>query len=71
MRENYTFPVPKMGRYEEAFSTDPYSFGGKNVLNPEAVRTVIGTDENGERMCTCSITLPALGGVIYRKESGS
>ena len=71
VRENYTFPVPKMGRYEEVFSTDPYEFGGKNTLNPEAVRTVIGTDKNGERICTCSITLPALGGVVYRKESGS
>ena len=71
VREKYTFRVPKMGRYEEAFSTDPYAFGGKNTLNPDAVRTVIGVDENGERTCSCTITLPALGGVIYRKESGS
>lgn len=70
-REEYTFCVPKMGRYEEVFTTDPYAFGGRNIPHKDAVRTVVSTNENGERICSCTITLPALSGVVYKKDNGS
>ena len=36
-REGFALTVPKMGRYEEIFSTDPYEFGGKNILNEDSL----------------------------------
>jgi 1,4-alpha-glucan branching enzyme len=71
VRENFKVRVPKMGRYEEIMTTDKYEFGGKNRLNEEAVRTraVLGAD--GKRENEIEITLPALGGVIFRKQTNS
>lgn len=71
VRENFKVRVPKMGRYEEIMTTDKYEFGGKNRLNEEAVRTraVFGAD--GKRENEIEITLPALGGVIFRKQTNS
>ena len=71
LREGFRVRVPKMGRYEEVMTTDKYEFGGKNKLNEEAVRTraVVGAD--GSRSNEVEITLPALGGVILRKQPNS
>ena len=68
VREGYTLLVPKMGRYEEILTTDQYEFGGRNRLNEDAVRSVAVTDENGSRKNQISITLPAMGGVILKKQ---
>jgi len=68
VREGYTLLVPKMGRYEEILTTDRYEFGGRNRLNEDAVRSVAVTDENGSRKNQISITLPAMGGVILKKQ---
>lgn len=68
VREGYTLLVPKMGRYEEILTTDRYEFGGRNRLNEEAVRSMAITDENGSRKNQITITLPALGGVILKKQ---
>lgn len=68
VRTDFTIYVPKMGRYEEIFTTDRYEYGGKNRLNEEAVRTQIVFDEEGAKRSAIDITLPALGGVIYRKQ---
>jgi len=68
VREGYTLLVPKMGRYEEILTTDRYEFGGRNRLNEDAVRTIAVTDENGSRKNMISITLPAMGGVILKKQ---
>lgn len=71
VRTDFTVCVPKMGRYEEVFTTDVYEFGGKNRLNEEAVRTHSFTDESGVKKNAIDITLPALGGVIFRKQQNS
>lgn len=68
VRPNFTVCVPKMGRYEEIFTSDRYEYGGKNRLNEEAVRTQIVFGEDGVKNNAVNITLPALGGVIYRKQ---
>ncbi len=66
-RENFGLKVPKMGRYEEILTTDRYEFGGKNRLNETALRSMAVTDESGEKKNEIRITLPAMGGVIFRK----
>lgn len=71
VRTDFSVCVPKMGRYEEVFTTDVYEFGGKNRLNEEAVRTHSFTDESGVKKNAIDITLPALGGVIFRKQQNS
>jgi 1,4-alpha-glucan branching enzyme len=68
VREGYTLYVPKMGRYEEVLTTDRYEFGGRNRLNEDTVRTVAITDENGSRKNQITLTLPALGGVVLKKQ---
>lgn len=68
VRENFRVRVPKMGRYEEIMTTDKYEYGGKNKLNEESVRTRAVIRENGERENEIEITLPAMGGVIFRKQ---
>jgi len=68
VREGYTLFVPKMGRYEEVLTTDRYEFGGRNRLNEDTVRSVAVTDENGSRKNQVTLTLPALGGVVLRKQ---
>lgn len=68
VRANYSVCVPKIGRYEEVFTTDVYEFGGKNRLNEESVRTRAVVDESGTKKNVIDITLPALGGVIFRKQ---
>ena len=68
VREGYTLFVPKMGRYEEILTTDRYEFGGRNRLNEDTVRTVAVTDENGSRKNQITLTLPALGGVVLKKQ---
>ena len=70
-RDNYPLAVPKMGRYEEVFSTDRYEYGGRNVLNETPVRTRTETDENGLKHPIIDIVLPPLGGVIYRKQQNN
>ena len=67
-RRDFIVEVPKMGRYEEILSTDNYEYGGKNKLNEEALRTQATTDEYGNKHNYIKITLPALGGVIFRKQ---
>ncbi len=68
VRENFTVYVPRMGRYEEIFTTDRYEFGGKNRLNESAVRARFITDETGTKRSAVDISLPALGGVILKKQ---
>ena len=70
-REHYSVAVPKMGRYEEIFSTDPYEFGGKNKLNENPVRTVAEVTPDGVKRNLIDISLPALGGVIFRKQQNN
>lgn len=71
LREGFTLRVPKMGRYEEVLSTDMYEFGGKNKLNEEAVRTRIVIGGNGEKQNVVDVTIPALGGVIFKKQQNN
>ena len=66
--QEYTLYVPKMGRYEEILTTDRYEFGGKNRMNEDAVRSFAVTDETGRRKNHVSVTLPALGGVVLKKQ---
>ena len=69
LREGFRVRVPKMGRYEEIMTTDKYEFGGKNHLNEGAIRTRNAIDGEGKRENEIEITLPALGGVILRKQT--
>ncbi len=66
--DSFTVYVPRMGRYEEIFTTDRYEFGGKNRLNESAVRARFMTDETGTKRSAVDISLPALGGVILQKQ---
>lgn len=68
LRENFKLRVSKIGRYEEILTTDRYEFGGKNKLNEVPVRTVTSVDEKGEKRSEIQITLPAMGGVIFKKQ---
>ncbi|MGN1409079.1 MAG: 1,4-alpha-glucan branching protein GlgB [Eubacteriales bacterium] len=68
VREHFTLKVPRLGRYEEIMTTDKYEFGGKNTLNPEGMRTHNIVNEDGTKYCAVELTLPALGGVILRKQ---
>ena len=70
-REGFALTVPKMGRYEEIFSTDPYEFGGKNILNEEAVRTRSIVDAEGTKKNVIDITVPPLGGCVFRKQQNT
>lgn len=71
VRENYMVKVPKMGRYEEIFTSDRYEFGGKNRMNDDAVRTRTIVNEDGVKQSVIDITLPALTGVILRKQQSN
>jgi len=68
LRENFMLKVSKMGRYEEIMTTDRYEFGGRNKLNETPVRTITSVGDNGEKRNELKITLPAMGGVIFRKQ---
>lgn len=68
VRADFSICVPKMGRYEEIFTTDKYEFGGKNRMNEDAVRTKITTCENGTKLNMLEISLPALGGIVIAKQ---
>ena len=68
VRENYSVKVPKMGRYEEIFTSDRYEFGGRNRMNDDAVRTRTVVNEDGVKQSVVDITLPALSGIILRKQ---
>ncbi len=70
-RDGYALAVPKMGRYEEVFSTDRYEFGGRNVLNEDPVRSRTEIGEDGVKRSVIDITLPPLGGVIFRKQQNN
>lgn len=69
-RERFRLKVPKLGRYEEVLTTDKYEFGGKNVLNSDGMRSHPITDKEGNKLSVIDIHLPALGGVILRKQIG-
>lgn len=69
-RESFRLKVPKLGRYEEVLTTDKYEFGGKNVLNSDGMRSHPITDKDGNKLSVIDIHLPALGGVILRKQIG-
>jgi 1,4-alpha-glucan branching enzyme len=68
-REKFHLKVPKLGRYEEVLTTDKYEFGGKNVLNTSGMRSHPITDKNGNKYSVIDINLPALGGIILRKQA--
>ena len=68
VRENYSVKVPKMGRYEEIFTSDRYEFGGRNRMNDDAVRTRTVVNEDGVKQSVVDIILPALSGIILRKQ---
>ena len=71
VRSGYPVRVPKMGRYEEIFTSDRYEFGGKNRMNDEAVRTRTVVGEDGVKQSVVDITLPALTGIILRKQQAN
>jgi 1,4-alpha-glucan branching enzyme len=70
-RDGYALAVPKMGRYEEVFSTDRYEFGGRNVLNEAPVRARTEVGDDGVKRSVLDVTLPPLGGVIFRKQQNN
>ena len=70
-RVGYPLAVPKMGRYEEVLSTDRYEFGGRNVLNEAPIRTRSEVGEDGVKRAVIDVTLPPLGGAIFRKQQNN
>jgi 1,4-alpha-glucan branching enzyme len=63
MRQNYEFPVPSAGYYEEIFNTDAERFGGSGVGNPGGVWSVASQREGKHRI---AVTLPPLAVVVFR-----
>ncbi len=70
-RENFPLRVPKMGRYEEVFSTDCVEFGGTNHRNETGIRSRTVKNDDGSKYSVIDMMLPALGGVILQKQSNS
>lgn len=71
LREKFQLKVPKLGRYEEVMTTDKYEFGGKNTLNTDGMRTQTVVNKDGTKYFAIEVTLPALGGIILRKQINS
>ncbi len=71
MREKFRLRVPKSGRYEEVLTTDLYQFGGKNVQNGDNLRSRSIVNEDGGKMYVIDVDIPALGGVILRKQQNT
>ena len=63
VRENYQFPVPAAGYYEEVFNTDAEHFGGGGVGNPGGVWS-LPQREGTHRI---AVTLPPLALVVFRR----
>lgn len=64
-RERYRVYVPLAGKYEEVLTTDEYRFGGGGILNTDIPKTKKDPDGNRDYI---EITLPALSGVILRRQ---
>jgi 1,4-alpha-glucan branching enzyme len=66
-RHRYRIGVPRTGRYRELINSDSAFYAGSNVHNGE------GVDAQDlawmEQPCSMEITLPPLGGVIFRRVS--
>ena len=69
-REMYQIDVNCEGRYKEVFSSDEQRFGGNGNLNKRILKTEKYLKQSGEEQNYIKINLPALSGVIFRKENG-
>ena len=67
-RESFTVSVPKRGEYEEIFTTDVYEYGGSGVINGSVKSKE--HKEKGHMKSEISVTLPAYGGLIFRRRKG-
>ncbi len=66
VHHNYRLGVPQAGRYREVFCSDSLEAGGSGVTNPEAKRSI--AEPFGQAPCQIRISVPPLGGVIFRRE---
>ncbi len=67
-RERFTVSVPKRGEYEEIFTTDVYEYGGSGVIN--GIIKSKEHKEKGHMKSELAVTLPAYGGLIFRRREG-
>ena len=66
-RENYTVNLDTDGLYEEVFTSDEYSYGGKGIQNGKNIKSSSYNDDFGKKQMYIKINLPANGAVILRK----
>ncbi|MFZ5774263.1 MAG: 1,4-alpha-glucan branching protein GlgB [Thermodesulfobacteriota bacterium] len=61
---DYKLGVPTSGVYQEIFCSDVPEFGGSGVHNPDRKQTI--AEPYGEAPCHILVSVPPLGGVIFR-----
>ena len=66
-RKTYWLPVPETGTYREAFNTDAFCYGGKNLLNEGTLKTTAVKAE-GKTVPYLVVDIPAMGGAVFQKE---
>ena len=66
VHHNYRLGVPQPGRYREVFSSDTVEAGGSGIINPEAREAI--AEPFGQAPCHIRISVPPLGGVIFKRE---
>ncbi|MBL4711870.1 MAG: 1,4-alpha-glucan branching protein GlgB, partial [Gammaproteobacteria bacterium] len=66
VREDYRLGVPEQGIYNEIMNTDAETYGGGNVINPNAINSEAKPWMNHGN--SIELTLPPLGCVILRKD---
>lgn len=64
-RVGYPIRVPMRGEYEEIFTTDVYEYGGSGIRN--GIVKSKEHKENGHMKSEIAVTLPAYGGLIFRR----
>jgi len=68
VRHGYRIGVPREGIYREILNTDSYVYGGGDVINGEGIYAE-WVPRHGHAQ-SISLTLPPLGAVVLRPESG-
>ena len=67
-REGFCLPVESFGKYKEVLTSDEERYGGKGIVNKDVLKAETYIDQNGKEKCYVKFNLPALSGVVIRKQ---
>ena len=67
-RDGFCLPVDSVGEYKEVLTSDEERYGGKGIVNKDVLKAETYIDQNGKEKCYVKFNLPALGGVVIRKQ---